>query len=161
GCRAAGLCSLRLQDLDLERGRAYVTEKGDKRRVVMFTDVTAHFIREWLVVRRSDSEYVFVSRAGDYLNHNGLLQLMYRLKDRAGITGRANPHAFRHGFAREYLIHGGDLSTLSRLMGHEDVSVTASFYGVFAEDELAQAHRVHSNLLRIKMSSNGGHLNDF
>lgn len=158
GCRAAGLCSLRVQDVDLERGRAYVVEKGAKRRAVMFSDFTKHLLQEWLTERASDSEYVFQSRAGEQLTPNGLLQLMYRLKAKAGITGRANPHAFRHGFAREYLMSGGDLSTLSRLMGHEDVSVTASFYGVFAEDELAQAHRAHSNLLRIKMSSNGGHL---
>lgn len=156
GCRAAGLCSLRLQDLIMDTGRAYVVEKGDKRRVVMFTEVTSHFLRQWIAVRATETDLLFHNRVGDALTPNGLLQMLYDLKAKAGISGRVNPHSFRHGFARAYLLNGGDLATLSRLMGHEDVSVTASFYGVFAEDELAAAHRAHSNLLKIKMSSFGG-----
>ena len=80
--------------------------------------------------------------------------MLRKLKVKAGVTGRVNPHSFRHGFAREYLRSGGNLSTLSKLMGHEDVTVTASFYGVFAEDELGAEHRAHSSLLKIKPLSN-------
>jgi hypothetical protein len=41
-----------------------------------------------------------------------------------------------------------------------NIEVTLAFYGVFAENELAEAHHAHSNLLRIKMSSFGGHLDE-
>ena len=51
-----------------------------------------------------------------------------------------NPHSFRHAFAREYLLRGGDLASLSRLMGHASVEVTASFYAVFLVSELQEKH---------------------
>ena len=53
------------------------------------------------------------------------------LGQRAGVTGFCNPHAFRHGFAIEYLMNGGDLVSLSDLMGHESVQTTRDFYAVF------------------------------
>jgi site-specific recombinase XerD len=43
-------------------------------------------------------------------------------------------------FAREYLTAGGDLASLARLMGHSDPQVTATFYAVYAPDELAEKH---------------------
>jgi len=50
--------------------------------------------------------------------------MLKRRAKRAGVQGRSNPHAFRHAFAREYLMSGGDLATLYQLMGHGSVKVT-------------------------------------
>lgn len=41
---------------------------------------------------------------------------------------------------------GGDLASLSRLMGHADVSVTSNSYSVFLTDELKRKHDQHSPL---------------
>lgn len=150
GCRVGGLCGLRLPDLDLEHHRAYVIEKGSKRRVVHFSDATALLLSDWLTVRNPDADYLFHGKAARRLKPNGVLQMLTRRKEQVGITGRVNPHAFRHGFAREYLRSGGDVSTLSRILGHEDSSVTTMFYGVFAEDELAAAHRLHTPMKQIE-----------
>lgn len=150
GCRAAGVCGLTMNDLDLEQGRAYVIEKGSKRRVVFFSEVTAHFLREWLAVRNPDSPYVFYGHTGERLRSNGLTQLFDRLKARAGVTGRVNPHAFRHGFARDYIKNGGDLATLSRILGHESQEVTALYYAVFEADELKAAHEKFSPMKKLR-----------
>lgn len=58
----------------------------------------------------------------------------------------------RHAFAREYLRSGGDLATLSRLLGHQDVSTTVAHYTVYTLDELAVQHEQHS-LLRLVLDS--------
>jgi len=146
GCRVGGLVSLKPGYLDLERGRAIVREKGDKARVVAFTDVTADAIREWLAVRPAGEED-FVFRAIHSqapLTGTAVRELIKRRSKRAGVNGRVNPHAFRHGFARQYLLNGGDLSTLSQLMGHTDVRITREFYAVYAAEELARLHRKYS-----------------
>jgi site-specific recombinase XerD len=90
------------------------------------------------------------ARAGDWAfpSHNtseqltvsGVDQVLKRLKKRAGVTGRASPHAFRHGFAKDYLMAGGDLVSLADLMGHESVETTKSFYAVFEQDDLRRKH---------------------
>lgn len=65
------------------------------------------------------------------------------------MTGRVNAHAFRHNFARMYLMGGGDLVTLARLLGHTDVNVTAAYYAVFADDELADLQNRYSPMKRM------------
>jgi integrase/recombinase XerD len=150
GVRLGGVTSLTLENLDLDNRRAVVVEKGNKRRVLVFTSMTARFLREWLYRRSSRSANVFTSlalgseHAG--LKPSGVSQLLRRLKKQAGVRGRCNPHSFRHAFAREYLRAGGDIATLARLLGHSNINTTASYYAVFSQDELADLHEKYSPL---------------
>jgi site-specific recombinase XerD len=41
-------------------------------------------------------------------------------------------------------LDGGDLGTLSDLLGHEGVAITKNYYGVFLIEELKQKHHEHS-----------------
>jgi integrase/recombinase XerD len=150
GCRAAGLVGLKLDDLDMERETAYVVEKGNELRAVFFTVVTTEILQAWLDVRDPANAYVFYGQSGEPLLPNGLLQMLGRLKRKARVTGRVNPHAFRHGFARDYVLNGGELATLSRLLGHKSTEVTAWFYAVFASKELKAAHDRYSPMQNLR-----------
>jgi len=129
GCRVGGLCGLKVKDLDLANLRAEIYEKGERGRLVLFGERTAEALRRWLTSRPfPDSEWVFTSLVVDSpMNPNSVIQMLRRLKRRAGIQGRVNPHAFRHAFAREYIINGGDLASVSQLMGHTQIAVTKMF----------------------------------
>jgi len=147
GCRLNGLITLTLERLELADRRALVHEKGDTDRIVVFTIYTKHMLRQWLDVRDSATEYVFCSlRTGERLTDSGINQLLKRLKQKAGVKGRVNPHSFRHNFAREYLRNGGDLATLAKLMGHSNINTTAMYYAVFDIDELTDLHEQFSPL---------------
>ena len=70
--------------------------------------------------------------------------MLKRLAKRAGVNGRFNPHAFRHGWARGALKNGADLGTVSQILGHSSIQVTAEFYARWADEELAQRHQKFS-----------------
>jgi len=148
GARVGGVCGLRVQDIDLDAGLATVTEKRGKTRFVCFTEPTAEALRAWLRVRPTDKgPWVFVglgARAKGALTRSGVLQMLKRRAKRAGIEGPVNPHAFRHAFPRHFLLDGGDLGTLSELMGHEGVEITKEYYAIFTVKELQEKHRKHS-----------------
>lgn len=147
GCRLGGIQSLTLENLNPVQRRAIVYEKGDRRRTVVFTTFTARLLAKWLGVRSSSSDAVFTSLAdGKPLTVSGINQLLKRLKKRANVTGRVNPHSFRHNFARAYLENGGNIVSLARLLGHSDVNTTAAYYAVFTQDELAEMHSKYSPL---------------
>jgi len=56
---------------------------------------------------------------------SGLNTILDRLEQWSGITGvRVSCHTFRHTFACLFLLQGGDLYKLSRLLGHTSVRVT-------------------------------------
>lgn len=152
--------TLRRDDLHLFQLYAVVREKGDRSRAVPFTSYTAQLLRRWLDIRPIDAnpETVFCSlgsnTTGDPLTLSGLHMLIRRLRLRTGVTGRTNPHAFRHSFARQYLLNGGDLATLAQLMGHSDVSVTTDFYAIYTEAELAKQHGRFSPIRNLKRGQN-------
>ncbi len=150
GVRLAGLLGLKVTDLNLPDLRAVVTEKGDKTRTVVYTKYTRVLLHQWLDQRRANSPYVFTSLTTcEPLTSSGVELLMNRLKKRSGVTGRVNPHSFRHAFAREYIRSGGDPITLAKLIGHSDVNTTAAYYAIFTTDELAELHAKHSPLLHL------------
>lgn len=141
GCRLGGLLSLTQERLFIQQRRAVVHEKGNTSRFVVFTYFTGQLLQRWLDVRVSSSPNVFTSMTtGDPLTQSGIHELLKRLKRRVGVRGRVNPHSFRHNFAREYLLNGGDLVSLSKLLGHANINITAQFYAVFSRDELDVLH---------------------
>jgi site-specific recombinase XerD len=150
GCRVGGLAGLRVDDLDLRRRRAIVTEKGGKTRVVFYQEQTARALAQWLEVRPGDrGPWVFTSYRGGNLTVRGTYDMLMRRGKRAGCEGPVNPHAFRHGFARSYLLSGGDLGTLADILGHSTVEVTKSYYGIFTADELQRKHDEHSPIIKL------------
>ena len=153
GVRAAGLAGLRLADMDLDGMTAKVTEKGSKARRVPFSEPTAAALRAWLAVRPDIAGgwlWVNMGRRGaGHLTADGVGEVLRRMKARAGVEGPVNPHSFRHGFAREYLLNGGDLATLADLLGHSDVAVTWQHYAIFRTAELAAKHDKHSPIARM------------
>jgi integrase/recombinase XerD len=150
GCRAGGLCGLRLDDLHLEAGLALVYEKGGKSRYVMYGPQTAEALRAWLAVRPEGGQSVFVNlKRKTALTPSGVWQMLQRRAEQAGIEGAANTHAFRHSFARHFLLSGGDLGTLADILGHSSVEVTKAYYGIFTLQELQEKHRKHSPIGKV------------
>jgi len=147
GCRVGGLVGLRVGDLDFERRRAVVTEKGDKSRIIPLSEKIVDALREWLAVRRASSDYVFVKRrSGEQMNGDSAALVLTRLAHRANVKGHHNPHSLRHRYAKKYLMNGGDLASLSRLMGHYDISVTSNYYSIFSIEELQEKQEKFSPL---------------
>jgi integrase len=150
GCRVGGLAGLRMADVDLAAGLAWVTEKGrggGKRRVVYLHGPALEALRSYLSdCRRDPDDPVFISGTGGRLTENGVRQLLRRLARRAGVRGCCNPHSLRHRFARSLLENGCDLGAVSQLMGHQDPQITISSYGRWTHTELKSKHRRFARL---------------
>src|SRR6266704_2669736 len=71
---------------------------------------------------------VFASRDHSPLTVAGLESLMNRLAGYAGLEGvRCNPHKFRHTFAVQFMLNGGDVYRLMLWMGHNNVRTTEEY----------------------------------
>lgn len=147
GCRAGGLLQLKLCDLNLHDGSAMVCEKGGRSRLVYFGAPVAVALARWFEVRPA-GQFVFCSmRSGsEALTLGGLHCMIRRRKKKAGVSGRVNPHAWRHCFGKSYIDAGGDAGSLRRLMGHSDVKTTLTYYISHTDRELAQKHDQYSPL---------------
>ena len=159
GMRASELCHLRVRDMDLIGSRCCtVLGKGDKRRILYFSRVTAKAIWQYLNEEARDAGgFVFLSdrskTAGDPLTRLGLLRLFTRLGKKGGIEAtRCSPHTLRHTFAVEFLRAGGNTFTLQQLLGHTDLAMT-NRYVALAQADIENQHRQFSPVERLKRRS--------
>jgi site-specific recombinase XerD len=151
GVRVSELCGMLTSEFELEARTIRVIGKGDKERFVFLSVATCEAIAKWLALSQNKSSHLFITEEGLPMQPNTVTQILRRLGKRAGITGRCNPHSFRHGFAREYLLTGGDLASLSSLLGHTDVRTTM-VYSAFLTSELKEKHARHSPILTHNIS---------
>ncbi len=155
GCRVSGAITMSLEELDLKERYGIVREKKGDWRFVFLSPSTKEAIDLWLQFRErrhnvaSSNFCVFVNRNGKQLTRFGIAQMLKRLARQAEVYGPCNAHAFRHGFAIDYLMEGGDLATLCDLMGHKDVHTTKKFYARFLMGHLQAAHRRNSPVNRL------------
>lgn len=151
GIRAAELCTLQLKNVHLTAREGYikVLGKGDKEREIPLGAKARQLLHKWLSQYRhrlgSDYQEVFLNYRGEKLTVSGLDQMIYELADRASITGvRCSAHTFRHTFALNFLMQGGDVYVLSRLMGHSSVQTTEIYVRAMKN---VQARRVGKSVL--------------
>jgi site-specific recombinase XerD len=140
-CRRAGLAGLRVHDLDLDRCRAIVREKGNKERIVFFLPSTAAAIRGYLSERpTTDHDYLFCGVRGRAMSAGAIYEVFRRAARVAGVRHGWNPHNWRHAAIRGMLARGMSLPAVSQIAGHASVQTTGDMYGVFSEEELFAMH---------------------
>lgn len=151
GARRGEIASLKTSDVDTVKRMATVDGKTGERQI-FWTHYTNTLLFKWLSVRpKCEDDALFISirtgRPNQPLTGSGIRQVLLRLKKKAGVKGRVNPHAFRHKFAQEYLKSGGDLVTLAHLGGWRDLKTVKDAYAIFSEDELSEMQNKNSPLL--------------
>ncbi|MBN1535162.1 MAG: tyrosine-type recombinase/integrase [Anaerolineales bacterium] len=154
GVRRGGAEHLLLSDLNMDaddpriRRRATVREKGEKERTVCMSINALEALEDWLKERPNiDDEHVFLGHSPGQpwhaLSDEGISSIVDRYKTRLGLKGKCSPHQWRHRWARHNLQRGMELSQVSQLLGHEDVSITVRYYGQFTIDQLQDAYDRH------------------
>jgi len=144
GLRANELLSLDVADFDSVTGALTVKQgKGGKGRVVFAGQRTRKVIRAWLKERGNSGGAMFPAKHGARLNYRALRAVIERRARDAGLTDAPELHAFRRGFALAMLRDGCDIVTLSRLMGHSDLSLIRR-YTKQTSDDLREAAERHS-----------------
>ena len=140
GIRASELLQLDQSDLNLTHGSLLIRHgKGNKTRTVYIGKSTRKLIKRYLSMREDDSDALFVSvddRAR--LSYSGLRWIVLNRSKAANVTPRGI-HTFRRLYALTMLRNGVDVITLSRLMGHSDLSILRRYLAQ-TDDDLREAH---------------------
>ena len=150
GARAGGMCRLLMRDVDRDHRRALVTEKGGRTRYVRWSRTTDDYLGAWIAIRQDHPTLFYNLDTAGRLTVQGLRVIIRNIARRAGVSGHVNPHSFRHAMARMYLGSGGDLASLSKLLGHRESRTTITYYTIFSNSEIAEAHDRHSPVTLIR-----------
>jgi integrase/recombinase XerC len=154
GVRVSEAVSLRRGDLEREHRRAVVTGKGDKQRLVFFTDEAWRAIWTYLDARGDGAASRGLANLPVFARHDRgagkkiqplttqtVRDVVWELARRTGAdeTG-LTPHRFRAWFATHLVAETGDLAAVQDLLGHESADTTRVYTKVAAQ-RLADVHR--------------------
>ena len=153
GIRKSELLGLTVFSLHLDEQYMTIIGKGNKQRQVPLSPQLTKLLRKYLDRRAEvllhnaiETSVLLISKYGKPLTDGGLQEVFRKMKDKTNITGRRfSPHTFRHSFAKNFLLNGGNLFALQEILGHEDVSTTR-VYVEYTQQEIAEQMKNFSPL---------------
>ena len=111
---------------DIKNGCVHVVGKFGKPRAVPLT----------LVAQKTIDDQLAADGRLWRQNPQRLREVLATAAKRAG-THHLSPHDLRHTFGHRWLVAGGDIYTLSKLLGHSSVNVTEQHYAHLLKEDLA------------------------
>lgn len=98
---------------------------------IRFSSVENVITRHNLIKAYNPEGYLFIQESGKVMNPNALNQWMLKLSKEVGL--HIHPHKFRHGQASLLIAAGVDVVTVSKRLGHAQVSTTQNIYSHLLE----------------------------
>lgn len=154
GMRINECLLIQVSDVDLPKRCIYLpaeNTKGKKGRYVFYSDKMATLLQRWMKYkdRYRDSDFLFCTNKGKRVQVSNFETNVRKYAHRIGLKD-IHPHVFRNNFAKRFLMNGGDIYTLSKILGHSSVTVTEQAYLDITQDDLAEMYRKHSPLKGIR-----------
>ena len=152
GLRLSELCQVTVDDVDLERGTLKVMGKGQRERTVHAGATVQKLLHRYLRYLRPEplsaqARTLLLAKDGTPFTSDAAKRVFRRAAQRSGVT-RLHAHLLRHTFATLYLLNGGDLLTLQRLLGHSTLEMVRRYSHV-AAGYVAVQHRQYSPVDRV------------
>ena len=118
GLRVGEMTSIKRSDIDAVQGSVRVDGKTGERFVPISIAIAESMLE------MSDDSGVWVSNKGK-MTRWGLQGIVRRCMRRAKLDShKIGPHTLRHTFAHQYILNGGDVSSLQDILGHSKVETT-------------------------------------
>lgn len=153
GMRIGELLSLTDTDILLDKKAIYIRaeiSKGKKDRYVFFGISLQKILRRWLNYkdRYFNTDLVFPSVNGNLLGVTNFEKNMKKYSNRANV--KVTAHQLRNNFGRRYLLSGGDIFTLSKILGHSSVNITQQYYLDITAEQINKKYQKFSPLDNMK-----------
>jgi len=130
-----------LQRKDIQDDRLIVHGKTGYR-VVPVSPVTKDLL---LSLPVHDDGFVFHGRNNRPLRESGLYKIARRFLVKIGYSGsQFGPQVLRRSFGVFHLRDGGDLKSLSLILGHSNITTTANYYTPLLTNDIIEIHHRHS-----------------
>ena len=157
GIRNFELCQLKITDI--RETVIYIMGKGKKERVVPISPYLKKIMIKYERIREGylknnilHYDNYFLSYRNKPLTTEAVERIVRLCGEKANVNKniRCSPHTCKHYFAQAQLRNGLDVYSLSRLLGHENVTITKRYLQGLKDKEVLELGMKSSPLMNIK-----------
>lgn len=136
GIRQRSAIYLKVKDVDVENQLLHVNvTKNRKPLLVPLSSSMLRILQEYLKYRQyqNEEEYLFCTVFGSQLKKSSVYYELYHYNKNRGIE-RTGIHRYRHTFAKQWILNGGNVVTLSKILGHSSLDITQNYLNLLVSD---------------------------
>lgn len=144
GVRMSSLINIKIKDLDFDNEVVYISHtKNRKALIIPLNSTILKILKEYLKYRQGNlGDYLFCNTYGKVIDKrtmNGAIIKYHR--DRGIIT--TGVHRYRHTFAKKFILAGGSITVLQKILGHSNLSITENYINLLVTDIKKEMNKVN------------------
>lgn len=160
GNRVQTVLNIKVEDIDLEDGFLNVqVQKNKKTTRIPLPKKYLRILNEYILLVHTDEtgeiqkdNYLFPNEFGNKFTAEGLKKAVANYNHSRGVE-KTSFHLFRHTFAKNWILSGGDIVSLQKILGHSTLEMAQKYANLYAEDIKPKVEK-HSTINKVK--NNGG-----
>ena len=123
GLRRNEVCTLKTEDVNIDRELIFVKGKAGKYRPINPGKRLIDDVKEY-EKKYSPGEYFIEGQGGGTYSGTSIAKIVERLTEKAGLKRKVTPHMFRHTFATHHIEKGTELRLIQEALGHASSKTT-------------------------------------
>ena len=143
--RQRSLMNIKVKDIDFDNNVVYVNvTKNRKPLIVPLNQTMVNILTEYLKYRqhKSNEDYLFCNVFGQQLIKSTCYHKLYEYNKKRDVE-RTGIHRYRHTFAKQWILSGGNVVTLSHLLGHSSLDITQNYINLLVSDVAKQVDEIN------------------
>ena len=135
GNRISSALNVQICDINFDDELIIIRKtKNRKQYIIPLSQTLAAILKEYLEIRGgSDTDYVFCNMYGEQGNRRSYQQLVQEYNIKRNVN-KTSCHLFRHTFAKNWILNGGDIVRLQKILAHSDLEMTREYLKMFETD---------------------------
>lgn len=135
GNRISSVLSIKIKDLDFNNSLIRINKmKNRKSQIIPMSKTLSSILQEYLTYRGGESDdYVFCTVTGEKASIRTYQDSLKHYNQSRGVV-KTSSHLYRHTFAKQWILNGGDIFRLQKMLGHSDLSVVKEYVNMFSDE---------------------------
>ncbi len=135
GIRQRSLMNIQIKDIDFDNDVVNINAtKNGKPLIIPLNSDIIKILKEYLKYRNGAPEdYLFCNVFGKQLTKSTLYHQMYEYNKSRGVE-KTGLHRYRHTFAKKWVLMGGNVVTLQKILSHSSLEITQNYLNMLVSD---------------------------
>jgi len=135
GNRISTVCNVKIGDIDFSSEVIHLCKTKNRReQIIPLSSSLAKVLKEYLHYRKGkNDDYLFCNVSGEKFTENAIRIAVRNYNQKRGVM-KTSVHLFRHTFAKKWILNGGDVFRLQKILGHSSMEIVREYVNMFSDD---------------------------